>query len=209
MQQLPWQLLVSCGALKAHVYLLETTAYSIFLLNHLQAPASPACRSEISWQSRRPARSPRPGHRLCLGESSAGLFCCASPSACYQFNLLPSLLLCCPAPSRGLCPGRGCWHCLVLGDPRPGHAVLLPLLPLSLTHFMASRLRVMRLNTPLRQSGRAGAQGVGWGSCSVALQRPPSLAGDVWLCRVSARARGAARRPLSSQEKGTMKRCHG
>lgn len=36
----------------------------------------------------------------------------------------------------------------------------------------------------------------------------PGLAGDVWLCRVSARARGAAQRPPSSQKKGTVERCH-
>lgn len=63
------------------------------------------------------------------------------------------------------------------GPPRPGHTVLLPPPPLSLTHFMASRLRVMRLNTPLRRSGRAGAEGVGWRGWGVALQCPPSLAG--------------------------------
>lgn len=103
-----------CGALKAHVYLLETTAYSIFLLNRLQAPASPAWRSEISWQSRGPARSPRRWAVSALGRISRALLLCFS-----QFNLLPFLLPCCPAPSRGLWlvpgVGRGCWHYLVTG----------------------------------------------------------------------------------------------
>lgn len=67
--------------------------------------------------------------------------------------------------------------------------------------FYGFRLRVMRLNTPLERSGRAGAEGVGWGSWGVALQCPPSLAGEVWLCRVSARARGAAQGPPPATRK--------
>lgn len=39
----------------------------------------------------------------------------------------------------------------------------------------------------------------GWG---VSLQYPPSVAGDVWLGRVSTRARGAAQRPSAARGTG-------
>lgn len=191
MQQLPWQLLVSCGALKAHVYLLETTAYSIFLLNHLQAPASPASRSEISWQSRSPHGT---GQCLC---SSAALYQVAFPSLTCSLPFsraaqsLPGLSV--PVPGAG----RGCWHRLVLGDPRPGHATTT-FIPDSFYGFQAEGYEAQHAPEAI---WACWGRGSGLGTWGVTLQCPPSLAGDTWLCGVRARGRGAARRPSPARRK--------
>lgn len=66
----------------------------------------------------------------------------------------------------------------------PGTRCLL-LLPLLLTHFMTSRLRVTRLNTPLGRYDHVWGEGAHWEGWAFALQHSPCLVEDSWLCRGS------------------------